>query len=387
MSQPPEYPGPADPQGGNPPGYPPPGRHSASPPPPSYSPPPNYGAPPPPPSYSPPPDYSQSQGQSPGQSQGQPQGQHDWGQPQGQPEYGQPQGQPGGYSAPGYSNAPPPPPPGYGAPSGPPPGYPAPGYGGGPTGAPFSVGEAFSWAWGKFTSNIAAFAVPTLIYFLALGAAIGIPFGIAMATSETTTTTYDYGNGYAYQASTSSYSLISYIVLTIGYILAFFIGIYMQAGLISAALDVADGKPVSIGTFFKPRNVGGMFLTALLLGIAAVVVACTFVGPLILTFFAQFAFAFVIDKRLSPVDSIKASIATVRGQIGNSALSWLVQYAVVIVGEIACGVGLIAALPVAALIQVYTYRKLTGGQVVESQQQPGYPAGPPPGQYPGQQYA
>ena len=31
-----------------------------------------------------------------------------------------------------------------------------------------------------------------------------------------------------------------------------------------------------------------------------------------------------------------------------------------------CCVGLIAALPVAALIQVYTYRRLTGGQVVEA---------------------
>jgi uncharacterized membrane protein len=235
---------------------------------------------------------------------------------------------------------------------------------------------------------MAPLAVSTLIYFLALGAVIGIPFGIAIATSETATTTYNYGNGYAYEASSSSYSTIGYIVLTIGYILAFFVAMYMQSGLISGALDIADGKPVTVGTFFKPRNVGGVLLTALLLGIAAVVISCTFVGPLILTFFAQFAFAFVVDKRLSPIDAIKASIATVRGQIGNSALSWLVQYAVVIVGEIACFIGLIAALPIAALIQVYTYRKLTGGQVVEGgQQQPGYPAGPPPGQYPGQQYA
>ena len=35
-------------------------------------------------------------------------------------------------------------------------------------------------------------------------------------------------------------------------------------------------------------------------------------------------------------------------------------------------------MPVALLIQVYTYRKLSGGQVVPVEQ-PGYPAGPPPG--------
>ncbi|OBK92449.1 hypothetical protein A5645_23590 [Mycobacterium asiaticum] len=338
MSQPPEYPGnPSDPQGGHS-GYPPPpGRHSA-----------------------PPPDYGQAQGPPPGQS--------------------------GGYQAPGYTAPPPPPYGGPGAPPPPPPGYPA-GFGGGPV-SDFSVGNAFSWAWAKFTQNIAALAVPTLIYFVALGAVIGIPFGIAMATSETTTTTYDYGSGYAYEASTSSFSAISYIVLTIGYIAAFFVAMYMQAALVTGALEIADGRPVSIGTFFKPRNVGGVLLATLLLGLAAVLTSCTFVGPLIITFFAQFAIAFVVDKGLSPVDSIKASFATVRANLGPSALSWLVQYAVVLVGEIACFVGLIAALPVASLIQVYTYRKLTGGQVVEdSQQQPGYPAGPPPGQYPGQQYA
>ncbi|OBK20159.1 hypothetical protein, partial [Mycobacterium asiaticum] len=273
---------------------------------------------------------------------------------------------------------PPPPPPGYQS-----------GYGGAPAGSDFSVGNAFSWAWGKFTQNAAALAVPTLLYFLALAAVIGIPFGIAMATSDTTTTSYDYGSGYAYEASSSSFSTVGYIVLTLGYIAAFFVAMYMQAALVSGALDIADGKPVSIGTFFKPRNVGGVLLTTLLLGLAAVLTSCTFVGPLIITFFGQFAIAFAVDKGLSPVDAIKASIATVRANLGPSALSWLVQYAVVLVGEIACFIGLVAALPVASLIQVYTYRKLTGGQVVEDQQQqqPGYQAGPPPGQYPGQQYA
>ena len=47
--------------------------------------------------------------------------------------------------------------------------------------------------------------------------------------------------------------------------------------------------------------------------------------------------------------------------------------------------------PVAALVQIYTYRKLTGGQVAEVEQAAPagqYPPGPPPGQYPPpQQYS
>ena len=38
--------------------------------------------------------------------------------------------------------------------------------------------------------------------------------------------------------------------------------------------------------------------------------------------------------------------------------------AIVLPGLLACGVGIIVAAPVAALFMVYTYRRLSGGQVV-----------------------
>jgi uncharacterized membrane protein len=44
-------------------------------------------------------------------------------------------------------------------------------------------------------------------------------------------------------------------------------------------------------------------------------------------------------------------------------LALLVIYAIVAVGALVCGIGLIVALPVAGLFLVYTYRKLTGGHV------------------------
>ncbi|KZS61084.1 hypothetical protein A4G28_24165 [Mycobacterium ostraviense] len=242
-----------------------------------------------------------------------------------------------------------------------------------------------SWAWNKFTKNVAALVVPLVIYGLAMVAVIGIPLAIAFATAETTTTTVvDYD--YSYHSTSAQFSAIGWILTIIGYIAVFFVAVYMHAGLTTGCLDIADGKPVSIGTFFKPRNVGTVLLTALLLAIGAMIVSCTIVGPLVLAFFAQFAVAFVVDKSLSPIDSIKASIATVRGELGNSALSWLVQYAAVLIGELACVVGMVVGVPVAALVQVYTYRKLTGGQVVPVEQS-APPGGFPPGPPPGQQYA
>jgi uncharacterized membrane protein len=170
--------------------------------------------------------------------------------------------------------------------------------------------------------------------------------------------------------------------LIVSYLLMFVAGVYLYAGLLSGVLDIADGKPVSIGSFFKPRNLGPVFLTAVLVavGVSIGTVACIIPG-LIFAFLAQFAIPFVVDRSLSPVDSIKASIATARSNVGSTFLSWLVQYAAVLVGELLCGVGLLVAFPVTLLIQVYTYRKLSGGQVVPVGQ-PGYQAGPPPGPQP-----
>ena len=57
-------------------------------------------------------------------------------------------------------------------------------------------------------------------------------------------------------------------------------------------------------------------------------------------------------------------------------LAWLVQVAAVIVGAVVCGVGLLVGGPVAALVLIYAYRKLSGGQVVPLEQQ-GYQGGTP----------
>lgn len=336
MSQPPEHPGnPSDQQRwGNPPGYPPP--------------PPNYGTPPPP-GYGPP---------------------------------GPPPGPPPGYGPPG--TPPPGPPPGYAPP---PAGYPPsqPGYGGAPGGpaAPqFNVGEAVTWAWNKFSQNAVALIVPVAVYVVALvifGLIAGL-LPVVFGQSTSSSYTDPYGNTASNVAVT--YSAASYVALFIGYVLLFFTAIYMTAALASGCLDIADGKPVTVGTFFRVRNLGAVVLTSILLAIGVIVGSLLCIIPgLIFGFLAMFAIPFVIDRSLSPVDSIKASIATTRSNVGGALLSWLVQYAVLLVGELLCGIGLIVAFPIAQLIQIYTYRKLSGGQVVPVNQ-PGYQTGPPPGSQP-----
>jgi len=240
------------------------------------------------------------------------------------------------------------------------------------------VGEAFSWAWGKFTQNAAALVVPVVAYAVALAAVIGVMIALVTVFSSTTTTTYTDAYGNTYESVHGDISAVGLIVMILGYLIVFVVVLYMHAGLTTGCLELADGRPVTIGTFFRPRNFGIVVLTGLLvlIGVAIGSFLCIIPG-IIFGFLAQFAITAAVDKSFSPIESIKHSIQVVRGDIGGSLLSYLVQAAAVLVGELACFIGMLVGIPVATLIQIYTYRKLSGGQVAELNQGP--PAGLPPG--------
>jgi uncharacterized membrane protein len=83
----------------------------------------------------------------------------------------------------------------------------------------------------------------------------------------------------------------------------------------------------------------------------------------IFTFLAYFTIAFATDHALAPIDALKASLNTVRSHIGETLLSMLVQGLLVVAGFFACIVGILVTGPVAGLVLVYTYRRLSGGPV------------------------
>ncbi|WP_085189403.1 hypothetical protein [Mycobacterium sp. IEC1808] len=277
---------------------------------------------------------------------------------------------------PGNPNVPPQNPPGY---------APPPGYAGAPVGPPaFSIGEAFSWAWGKFTQNVAPLVVSTLIYAVLIGIAYSaVLFGGGMGSTTTST------NADGYTTATTSIGAGGLIVMIVGYILIYAVSIFAQSAFYSGCLDIADGRSVSIGSFFKPRNLGNVILAAIIIGILTSIgsVLCVIPG-LVVGIFAQFAIPFIIDRSQGAIDGLKSSFTTVQSNFVNALLVWLVSAAAILLGFVACGLGILVGAPVAALIGIYGYRKLSGGQVVPLEQPGGgYQAGPPPGTPPpGPQY-
>ena len=158
-------------------------------------------------------------------------------------------------------------------------------------------------------------------------------------------------------------------------IVTFVFGIFVQAAIWSGLLDIADGRPVTIGSFFKPRNFGNVILAGALLAVISgllnslsllpgfVFALLSLVLIFVFTFFTLFTIAFATDRALAPIDALKASVSTIRSHIGETLLSFVVQALLVVVGLAFCGIGIIVAGPLALLIQVYTYRRLSGGQV------------------------
>jgi uncharacterized membrane protein len=279
-----------------------------------------------------------------------------------------PQG--GGYPPPpqppqGGGYPPPPPPQSGGYPPPPAPGMPpagGPGYGGG---QPYNVGDAFSWAWNKFSKNAAPLIIATIVYALIVGVLYGIFIGLAFALApEQKVTSYSpYGGGYEYSYS-AGFGFGSYIVLAFGAIIAMIVGFAIQSAYTSSLLDIADGQQVDIGSFFKPRNLGTVIVAGVIVAVLTGIgyVLC-FIPGIIVAFLTMFTVYALLDRNLAPFDAIKASVEITRANVGNAIVAWLISAAIVAVGVAVCYVGVIVAAPVASLFLVYTYRRLSGGQV------------------------
>ena len=364
-------------------GYPPPPQGAYSPPPPqgAYSPPPSQGAYSPPPSggYSSPGSYPPPPPQSGYPQQG--------GYPP-PPQGAYPPPPSGGYSSPGSYPPPPPqsgypqqggyPPPPQGAYQGgypPPPqqgSYPPPQGGYSQQGSPgfgsrpeVNIGEGFSWAWNKFSKNIAALVVPTLVYALVVGAIYGIITLISGALASDSTSSYDsYDSGFSYSFVAGGFGAASIIAMLIGYLVLFVAGGAIASAYYGGLLDIANGQAVTIGSFFKPRNVGSVLISSLIVGVAESIGSfLCFIPGLVVAIFTIFTTLFIVERNLTPVDGIKASIDVVKNNFVQVLLTWLIIGVITVVGALLCGVGLLVAAPVAYLFLVFAYRRLTGGQV------------------------
>lgn len=297
--------------------------------------------------YGNPPEGQPPYGDQPQQpSYGEPQ----YGQPpSGEPQYGQPQyGQPG-YGQPQYGEQP------YGSPYGEPAygqvppggGY---GYGGGAGGGEFSVGAAFSYAWAKFKANAGI-----LIGITAAGLVVaGILSAIGNSMQPAAVTIDDAGD-FATAAGFSGASMIFSVLSSI-------VSMIMQALLIKAGLSIT--RTGAIGDLFAGINWLQVVIASILLSVVTSIglVLCILPGLLIM-FFTFFTLFFVIDRGQNAIEAIGSSASLAAKNAGPLFVFALACVGVYLLGVIACCIGLLVAIPVAALAQAYAFRTVQGEPV------------------------
>jgi uncharacterized membrane protein len=227
-----------------------------------------------------------------------------------------------------------------------------------------NIGEAFGWAWNKFSKNAVTLIVPTLVYAIVLGLIYGIITFASAALAPTSTSSYDsYGNGFSYSYG-AGLGVASILAMLVGYVVLFVAAGAISSAYYSGLLDIANGQPVEMGSFFKPRNVGSVLIASVIVGIASSIGSLLCILPgLVVAIFTIFTTVSIVERGLAPIDGIKASIDIVKANFVQVLLAWLIFGVIVTVGALACGIGLLVAAPVAALFLVHTYRKLTGGQI------------------------
>jgi uncharacterized membrane protein len=201
---------------------------------------------------------------------------------------------------------------------------------------------------------IAAIAVIYILFFFAFTS-------ILSATGETT---YNSDTGvYEYNTGGGGFLLLLFSAAVYALLITVLAAV-MQAGISRGVLTILDGRPLATGVMFGMANVGTVIVAGLLVGLGVGIgTLLCFIPGLIVAFFSQFYVWFIVDQQMGAFDAIKASFAFVNRNLGTVFIFYLASLAAVFVGALACGIGLLVAVPVVYIAQGYTYRKLQGGYV------------------------
>jgi uncharacterized membrane protein len=138
----------------------------------------------------------------------------------------------------------------------------------------------------------------------------------------------------------------------------------LAAGVFKSALNVADGRPVSLGDIGAWATKGSVITTAFLVSLAtAIGIVLCFIPGIIIGFLLNWTMFYVVDKDLAPMDAIKASVKFATDHLGETIVFYLLGIVVLLAGAIVCLVGLLVAAPVLVIAAAFTFRRLNGEPV------------------------
>jgi uncharacterized membrane protein len=221
-----------------------------------------------------------------------------------------------------------------------------------PGAAPFQVGDAFNYGWKKFQEYLGPILIAMVIFLVVQLVVAGIGSLFVGGVGEITDPD-DIGVGMFFSFGYLIFSLLSALV-----------SLLIQAAVVRGALDITKGERIDLQTFLSTENLGQIVLASIILAVGTAIglILCVIPG-LILIFFSQFTYQFIIDKGLPAFDAIKASFNLVNQNLGPVVGLFFASILAFFVGALLCGIGLIVAIPVTIIATAYAYRRLSGQPV------------------------
>lgn len=138
------------------------------------------------------------------------------------------------------------------------------------------------------------------------------------------------------------------------------IGVWIGIGLIHITLALYDNKEARFSDLFSRADLILPYVgAAILYGLIVFGGVILLIIPGII-WAMQFGFYkyLVVDKKLGPVEALKASSKMTKGHRWNIFLLTLLVLLINILGLLALGVGLFITIPVGMMAMVYAYRTL-----------------------------
>lgn len=151
-------------------------------------------------------------------------------------------------------------------------------------------------------------------------------------------------------------SPVSIIFMLLGYAVNFF----LTVGVTVIMLNIYDNKQATLKDLYAdPKIVWNYFLATVLYMLIVVGGTILLIIPGIIwgIKYGQYKFL-VVDKKLTPWESIKQSGYITNGARWNLFYFYIVIGLLNVVGMLALGIGLIVTIPISMMATVFVYRKL-----------------------------
>jgi len=209
----------------------------------------------------------------------------------------------------------------------------------------WEIGPTLSRSWELFKANAGILIGSVAVIAVASGIFSGIGQGIQALAQQA--------------GEDAAMAVAGVLSFGIG-ILSWAVQTFLTLGFVRLMLHVVRGEPAQFGDLFSgtPVIVTGL-VAGLLVGLATLAGTCLLIVPgIIAALGLMFVNWVVIDQGLGPVEALKESWRLTSGEKGGLFLWALVMCGVVLVGVLACCVGVLVAGPVVGLGTTIIYDNL-----------------------------